>query len=176
MFGTPGHGALHRSAVRPRSRWWLPLVIAALVAATGGVAEAYWTSAGPAPGHGSGTSGTTQTLVLSPGVPSRSLQPGGTADVVLTISNPNPEIVQLASIDLDPTRAASGFAVDAAHASCDTRVLAHSSRTTGWTIPARSDSVDGTSTVVLADALSMAGDAADSCQGAEFEVHLVASS
>lgn len=176
MLGKRGPVALPRTAARLRSRWWLSVALAGLVTAAAGAASAYWTGSGPAPGSGSGATGTTQALVLSPGVPSGSLQPGGTADVVLTISNPNAEIVQLASISLDPTRAASGFAIDAAHASCDTGVLAHATRTTGWTVPARSGSVDGTLAVVLTDALSMADDAADSCQGAEFGVQLVAGS
>lgn len=176
MLGKLGHLALHRNARRPRSRWWLSVALAGLFTVTAGAAGAYWTGSGPVPGSGSGTTGTTQALLLSPGAPSGSLRPDGTADVVLTISNPNPEIVQLGSISLDPTQGASGFAVDAAHASCDTGVLALATRTTGWTVPARSGSVDGTLAVVLTDALAMADEAADSCQGAEFEVHLVAGS
>jgi hypothetical protein len=172
MLGTPGHRALHRPDRRaaPRLRWWLPVALVPLVAATGGVADAYWTGTGGA--AGSGVTGTSASLVVTPGTPSAQLRPGGTSNVVLTITNPNEESVSVASLTLDATRAAAGLSVDAAHADCDTGALTYTADSTGWTVPGRTGSVDGSLAVVLVDAMAMSADAADSCQGAQFGVHL----
>lgn len=167
MFGRSG-------SVVPGSRWWLALVLAGVVAFTVQAADAYWTSAGSGPGAGS--TGTTLPLALSPGTPTTMLRPGGDADIVLTVSNPNPEPVHLASFTLDLSQGVSGLTVDFAHSGCDTSTLSYLPQTSGWTVQARIGSVDGRLDVVLVDSISMGSDAADACQGAQFGVHLQAGS
>lgn len=167
MFGRSG-------SVMPRSRWWLACALAVVVAFSVEAADAFWTSTGSA--SGSGSTGTTSALTLSPGTPSKMLRPGGPADVALTISNPNPEPAHLASLALDSSPGTSGLTVDPAHSGCDTSTLSFVTQTSGWSVPARTGSVDGSLDVVLADAISMGSDAPDACQGAQFGVQLRASS
>lgn len=174
MYGSTFRAAPSGRHAAHRSRWWLPLVLAALMAATMGSAQAYW--AGSGTGSASGSSGTQVPLVMSPGTPSTALRPAGESDVVLTISNPDTSPASLTSIALDTTQGAAGLSVDAAHSSCDTSAVTYATQTGAWTVPARSGSVDGSLDVVLTDAIAMDVDAADACQGAELTVHLVASS
>jgi hypothetical protein len=145
-------------------------VLGVLVVATGQAASAHWSSSGDT--ASSGATGAGLPLVVAPGSPSTSLRPGGTADVVLTISNPNSAAVYVASLALDPDEGASGMSVDSAHLTCDTIALTFVAQTTGWTVAARSGSTDGTATIVLTGAISLSDAAADSCQGAQFDVHL----
>jgi hypothetical protein len=171
MSGTPNGSPRHRGrGTRRRSARWVPLMLGVLVVATGQTASAYWSGSGDT--AGSGATGAGLPLVMAPASTSTSLRPGGTADVVLTISNPNTADVHVATLALDTTQGASGMSVDAAHLSCDTSTLTFVTQTTGWTVPARSGSVDGTVTIVLGGAISLSDAAADSCQGAQFDVHL----
>jgi len=138
----------------------------------GGVTYAYWRGSGA--GSGSATTGTTTAVTLSPGTPSASLYPGGTANVVLTISNPNVSLVQIGSLTLDTTRGqgSSGFSVDAGHSACLAPALTFTSQTNGglgWTVAA-----SGNLQVTLSGTLSMGLNSASNCQGATFTVFLSA--
>ena len=174
MFGKHGPDAMHRRTTRTRSRWGLVVVLSALVVVTTQSAEAYWTSTGTT--TGSGATGTSLPLTMAPGAPSTQLRPGGAAGVAVTISNPNPEPVHLASMVLDASQGTGGFSLDPAHSTCDTTALAFAGQFAGWMVPARSGTEDGTVDVVLDGAITMAVDAAGSCQGARFTVHLMAGS
>ena len=137
-----------------------------MVGATG-VGFAYWTRSGA--GSGSGTTGTTQAVTLTPGSASNQLYPGGTSAVAVTVTNPNPGAVKVGSLSLDTTQGTAGFAVDG-HTGCGVTTLSFTTQTNGgagWTIPA-----SGSSVLSLANSLSMSTDAANACQGASFTVYL----
>lgn len=141
----------------------------------GGVAYATWTAGGS--GTGTAGTGTTTALTLTPGTPSAGLYPGGQADVVLTISNPNESPIRVMSLGLDTGQGTGGFAVDAGHSGCSVTALGYTTQTNGgagWTVPAKVGGTNGTLPVTLTNALSMATNAANACQGATLTVYLAA--
>lgn len=162
-----------RSWSRRTRRFVLALLVVATLA-TGVAANAYWGS--PGTGTGAAATGTTSDVQLSPASPTADLYPGGTTGVILTLTNPNPRAVRVASLGLDTTRGTDGFGVDAAHVGCaPLSVLALTASTNGgagWDVPARVGTVDGDVAVTLPGALAMSTDAADACQGATFTVYL----
>ncbi|AGL14071.1 hypothetical protein [Actinoplanes sp. N902-109] len=140
--------------------------LAALLAS--GAAYGYWSSAGT--GSGAARSGTAVALTLSPGAPASQLYPGSSADVAVTIANPNTFPVRVERIYLDSTQGSTGFSVDSAHSGCPVGALSFTTQTnggTGWTV-ATAGSLD----VHLTGALTMATTAANTCQGATFRVYL----
>lgn len=151
-------------------------VLALVVVPVGGIAVAYWGGTGG--GTGTSSTGTVVAVSLTAGTPTAGLRPGGTADIVLTASNPNTSPVRISSLALDTTRGTGGFAVDAGHSGCSVAALSYTTQTnggSGWTIPARVGLVNGTLGVTLTNALGMSSAAANACQGATFTVYLVAS-
>jgi len=155
----------------------LTLLAVALIGCLGGGALAYWGGGGA--GGGTGSSGEVVAVTLSPATPAADLYPGGSADVVLTVTNPNAAEVRLGSLALDISRGTGGFAVDAGHATCGVASLSYSTQTNsanGWTVPGRVGGVNGSRSVTLTDALSMSAGAANACQGAQFTVYLAAGS
>jgi hypothetical protein len=143
------------------------VLVTALILAGG--AAAYFTSTGS--GTASATASSAgQPVTISAGTPSGQLYPGGSGDVVATVSNPNPAAVRINSLALDPSQGTNGFAVDSGHSACDTSVLAFTTQTNGgngWTAPA-----GGNLPITLAGAVSMGAGAANACQGATFTVYL----
>jgi hypothetical protein len=144
----------------------LLLIVACVVVAvaTGREIYAYWGGFGG--GTGSGAAGTTLTVTLTPGTPTTPLRPGGQANVVLSVSNPNAFAVRIGSLALD-----TGGITVAGHAGCDVATLTFTPQNPvgGWTIPA-----NGTLPVTLTDALAMGINTANQCQGASFTVYLAA--
>lgn len=150
-------------------------LLAILALPVGGAAFAYWSGSGG--GAGSGTTGSTVAVTLSPGTPAADLHPGGTANVELAVSNPNAFPVQIGSLALDTSQGTLGFAVDAGHSGCTVSTLGFTTQTNdgvGWTVPAKVGAVDGTLSVTLTNALTMGEDAANACQGASSTVYLAA--
>ena len=150
-------------------------LVVILAMAVGGLAYAVWTNAGS--GTGSGTTGTTVAVTLSPGTPSAALYPGGQANVVLTVTNPNAAAVHIASLALATGQGTGGFAVDAGHSGCAVSTLSFSTQTNGgvgWTVPGKVGAVNGTLPVTLANTLAMGTNAANACQAASFTVYLTA--
>lgn len=144
-----------------------------VVLATGGATFAFWSGTGH--GEDSGSTGTNVAVVLGPGTPVADLYPGGTTDVVLTVDNPNPAPVTIASLTLDETSGDGGFEVDAAHSACAVSALGFTSPTEpsdGWVVPGRSGTVHGSRSITLPDSLAMDLDAANACQGATITVYL----
>lgn len=137
-----------------------------------GGALAYWT--GLASGSAAATAATALAVTLTPAAPATRLYPGGTSDVSLRITNPNPFTVRIASLALDSASGTAGYGVDAPHSGCALSTLIFTTQTTGWTVPARVGAADGSLDVSLAGALAMSGTAASACQGASFIVYLVA--
>ncbi len=150
------------------------LGLAALLLA-GGAAEAFW--GGSATGSGAAGSGTNVAVVLSPGSPATSLVPGATADVVLTVSNPNASRLRIGSLSLDTGQGTGGYTVDGGHSGCSLSALSFTNQSNGgagWTVPGKVGAVDGTLSVTLAGAVAMDTAADNACQGASFDVYLAA--
>jgi hypothetical protein len=164
------------AASRPRRLGLLAVPsIAALLLCAGAVA--YWSA--PGAGSATGTLADQQPLALSAGTPTALLYPGASADVAVTITNPNTSAVHLSALALDTSQGSGGFAVDAAHSGCELAALnftTQSNSSAGWTVPARVGSSEGSLSLDLAGALSMSAAAANACQGASFTIFLKASS
>ncbi|MDQ1536941.1 MAG: hypothetical protein QOE58_1334 [Actinomycetota bacterium] len=157
-------------------RLFLTCLLVVLAVATGGVANAYWSNTGS--GTGTGTSGTTVAVTLTPGSATASLYPGGTSNVVLSVSNPNLSTVFITSLALDTSQGTSGYAVDGGHSGCSLAALTYTTATNGgagWTVPAKVGAVNGTLAITLTTPLAMGAAAANACQGASFTVYLAAS-
>lgn len=162
---------------KPSRRSRAVLLSAVIAAALGGIANAYWQGSGS--GHAEGTTAATVAVILSPGSPTRTLYPGGQADVVLTVSNPNESPLHVGTLSLDTSQGSAGFAVDAAHSACPPTTLSFSTQTdngAGWSVPARSGATNGMLPVTLTNALTMDVGAENACQGASFTIYLLAGS
>lgn len=145
----------------PGSRRVKLLLVFVVALATVGGAMAYFTSVGQ--GSGTATSGTVTAITLSAGTPAGALYPGGTADVAISVSNPNPISLHIPSLELAP----GGISSD--KAGCDVAKVHFAQQDnggSGWDAPA------GGSTIAPSPMISMDADAANACQGATFAVHL----
>ena len=166
----------NRLVRRPRSwRVLLGVALAAAALTVGALASAFWAAYGQ--GGGTARTETAVAVTLSPGTPATPLYPAGSADVVLTIANPNAASVHIGSLALDATVGAGGFATDPGHPGCSPATLTFTTATNagaGWTVPGAVDGSDGALPTTLTGALSMGIDAADACQGALFTVFLTA--
>jgi len=149
------------------------LVILSLT--VGGTAYGYWKAGGS--GAGSGATETNVAVTLTPGTPTAALYPGGQANVLLTVVNPNLSPVFIGSVALDAGQGTGGFAVDAGHSGCAVAALSFTTQNNsgaGWTVPARVGAVNGTLAITLTNALAMGLGAANACQGATSSVYLAA--
>ncbi|MDQ0922324.1 hypothetical protein QF038_000832 [Pseudarthrobacter sp. W1I19] len=139
---------------------------AGLIAAGAGTAYAYWSSAGT--GSGSAAAGTMQAISVDALVagdgPGATLVPGGTADVVLRLTNPNPYAVQVYRVS--PSGPATA---DPAHSGCTTTGVTF----TGAAAPLAPATFVGANSSTL---LTLPGSAAmdttslAACQGATFHL------
>jgi hypothetical protein len=154
----------------------LTSLLVVVAAPIGGAANAYWSGSGG--GAGSGTSGAAVAVTLSPGTPAATLYPGGQANVVLTVSNPNANPVRIGSLSLDTSQGlGTGFAVDSGHSGCAVSTLSFTTQTNagaGWVVPAKVLAVNGTLPITLTNALALGVGAANACQGATYTVYLTA--
>jgi hypothetical protein len=160
---------------RPLVRVLLTSLLVVLAMAGGGVANALWSQSGNGPG--SATTGTAVAVTLSPGTPAADLFPGGQANVVLTVSNPNASPLHIGSLSLDSGQGTDGFSVDVDHSGCGLATLSFTPQDNsgaGWSVPARVGDVNGTLPVTLTNALSMSLSASNACQGATTAVYLSA--
>ena len=165
-------------AVNRRIAGTVAMIIAIVVVAVGGagIAYAYWSAGGA--GAGSGAAGTTIPITLSSGTPTATLLPGGQSGVVLTMTNSNPATVHISSLALDTSQGAGGFSVDSGHSGCTLSTLSFTTQTnggSGWSVPGKVGSTNGTLSVTLANGLSMSLSAVNACQGATFTVYLLGS-
>lgn len=146
------------------ARRLVPVLAGVLVAAVaGGSAVAYYTSSG----HGSApaTAGTVSDITLSDGTPATALYPGRSADVAISVTNPNTIKVRIPSLELD----SGGITVDGGHSGCDTSKLHYTTQDGGGS---GYEVSPGTHPLDLSNAIAMDADAASACQGATFTVHL----
>lgn len=154
-------------------RMLLSAVAALLTVLLAGTALAYWSGTGSGSSTGSTGAGNLD-LTLSPGTASNALVPGATADVAVTLGNPNPNPVHVGSLSLDTSQGNAGFGVDSGHSGCGLGALHLTPSATGLTVPGRSGGTDGRLAVTLAGALAMDATADNACQGAAFRVYLTA--
>jgi hypothetical protein len=156
-----------------RGHWVFGAVVVALSVVTGSsAAYAYWTATGSGGGGASSSAG--HNLVISAGSAAASLYPGGSGQIVLTITNSNDSIAHVNSLALDTASGSGGFAVDSGHSACTTALaaLTYTTQSAGYDVPAH-----GSLPVTLpAAALTMGLGAASVCQGATFTVYLKVSS
>jgi len=150
-------------------RWLLGPVVAFVVIVGGATASGYWSSAGG--GSGSARTGTSASVTLGPGTPSRDLFPGGTGDVAVSVTNSNSFAVHIGTLELGT----GGYSVDPGHPGCPPEVLTFTAQNnggSGWTVPA------GTfgASLHLSNAVTMSIGAPTACQGTVFGVHLVGTS
>ena len=113
-------------------------------------------------------------MTLEAGPPTAYLYPGTSADVAVTITNPNAFRVHIPSLVLDTGAGDGGFDVDGGHSGCDASALSYTTQDNsgdGWFVPGTNDPPAELS-LDLADAISLDTSAANGCQGATFTVYL----
>jgi hypothetical protein len=150
--------------------------VAVLAVLAGGSASAYWTSTGAGSGAAA-IATTTDELTLTPATPTAQLAPGATANVVLTMYNPNTFAVHVGSLSLDTSHGTGGFDVDGDHLACAVTALSFTTQTgggSGWTVGPKAAGADGSLAITLTNSLTMNANAASACQNASFIVYLVA--
>jgi hypothetical protein len=158
-----------KATLKSRKARFAAVFAAALVVACG--ALAYFTSAGS--GSGTGTAGTAQAVTISAGTPTAELYPGGSADVAISISNPNAFTVHIDKLTLDSGVGSGGFLATGGTGTCTNPDLSFPDNTNGgagWDVPPASHGFD------LTGAISMGAGADNGCQGASFTVYLQAAS
>ncbi|MET3904227.1 hypothetical protein [Paenarthrobacter sp. 4246] len=153
----PTHGRLARTAVA---------TVALCILGGAGSAYAYWAAAGT--GSGSASNGTMQAVTVDALVPGdtsqTSLVPGGTADVLLRASNPNPHAVTVYGF------AANGpVTADAAHPGCTTTGVSFTPPPVPLSPPLI---IQPNSSILLTlqGAAGMSTTSVSACQGAQFTV------
>ena len=152
---------------RPRRRLALILVLGAACAIvlgiTGGAASAHWSSSGS--GSGPASTGTLQPVTVAAFVggdtPSSTLYPGGTADVILRVNNPNAYGVTLVAVSGN-----GSITPDVGHPGCTTTGVSFTNQS-GLSSPI---GASGTTLVQLPNAASMDSTSSNGCQGATFTV------
>lgn len=154
---TPSTGRLARTAAA---------TVALCLLGGAGSAYAYWATTGA--GSGAATNGTMQTVTVDALVPGDTLQtslvPGGTADVILRASNPNPHPVTIYGVSGN-----GPVTADAAHSGCTTTGVTFTPPAVPLaptvTIPANSSIL-----LTLQGAAKMDATSLSACQGAQFGV------
>ncbi|MFF2344718.1 hypothetical protein [Pseudarthrobacter sp. NPDC058119] len=141
-----------------------------LVTAGAGTAYAFWSGTGA--GSGSAAAGTMQAVTVDALVasdnPKAALYPGGSADVVLRLTNPNPYSVQVYSVTGNgPARA------DAAHPGCTTTGVRFTGTAAPLT-PATSVAANSSALITLPGAATMDTTSLAACQGATFSIPVTA--
>lgn len=150
-----------------RGRGIKAVALAGLLATAGaGTAYAYWTGTGS--GSGSATAGTMQAVTIDVLVagdnPKTALIPGGSADVVLRLTNPNPYPVQVYNVTANGPAAA-----DAAHPGCATTGVSFRAPAAPLS-PATYVAANSTALITLPGAAAMDTTSLPACQGASFSL------
>lgn len=131
-------------------------------------ASAYFRAIGL--GDGSGDTGASALVTLTPGTVSPGLYPGAAAEVATVAVNPDDVPARIASLALDPSQGSNGFAVDAGHAGCPLTTFSFPTQTnggSGWTVPP-----NGSLAISLPAAVAATTATANACQGATLTVYL----
>ena len=119
-----------------------------------------------ASGSGTSTAGAPDPVTITAGSPTSELYPGGSADVAISISNPNSFTVHVIKLALDDTQGTDGFDGGAGCTNPDLSFPDNTNGGPGWDVPPGAHNLD------LTDAISMGANADNGCQGATFTVYL----
>lgn len=154
---TPAPGRLARTAAA---------TVALCVLGGAGSAYAYWSATGL--GNGASVNGTMQNVTVDALVPGDTLQsslvPGGTADVLLRATNPNPHPVTIYGI------AANGpISADTSHNGCTTTGVTFTPPAAPLNPPI-TIAANTSILVTLQGAASMGATSVSACQGAQFAI------
>lgn len=124
------------------------------------VASAQWVADGS--GTGRAQAGSLSGLSITPGMPVGLLFPGGSGDVAATITNTNDQAVEVTAI-------IGNGAVTSDDVACESvgHGVTFTDQAGTWIVPA-----NGSLDVNLVDAVQMAADAPNECQGVTFSVPL----
>ncbi len=148
-------------------------IVAFAISAGAGAAFAYFSATGSGSGSANVGSMKSVTIAATVGTPTSLLVPGGSADVVFSVTNPNSFPVSLATVTL---KSGGTITPDSGHASCTTTdskpVVTLSVPTADLPVPIPANS---TTPVDLAGAATMDIAATSNCQGASFTVPVVIS-
>ncbi|HWS38189.1 MAG TPA: hypothetical protein VN408_36315 [Actinoplanes sp.] len=154
---------------KSRGRSMVAVVVAGVLAATGGTAWAMWRLSG------SGTSTTTAASTIDLKIvarprPDTPLFPGARTDLMVTVENPNPFPVRVTLVHIGT----GPITADAAHrdAGCVTTGISPTKGAKGVSWPVGAGSSER---FLLRDALQMRDDSDSACQGATFSIPLTAS-
>ncbi|MBR7744150.1 hypothetical protein KC207_12720 [Phycicoccus sp. BSK3Z-2] len=167
LIASPRRAPRPRKDGRPSRCGSRGLVVAAVVTVgsvlAGGSAFAWWSTTGA--GSGDGTVGAPVALTTTASVASgAALVPGGSAPLVLTVTNPNPTSVLVTAVRLDGSRP---VAVSGAVGACTAPPVTVDAATSS-SVPA-----GGTVTLTLPDAVALGAGAPSGCQGASLTVPVV---
>ena len=162
---------VHLARRLSRIHWLCAVAVAGAVALGSGIAYASWSTSGSASGSAANDTMKTVTVAafVSGDTPTAALIPGGSADVILRINNPNAYSVRVYSINAN-----GPITADARHAGCTT---------TGVTFTAPATPVSPTVTVPanttllihLPGAARMSTASQSFCQGATFQIPVTVS-
>jgi hypothetical protein len=148
------------------------VVVVAVAATVLGTVAAFGFFVHDGAGTASGTAGTPQavTLVAATGTPSSDLYPGATADLAVTLDNPNSFAVTLVGVAQNGTVTPVGGTEPG---------TACSTANTGVTVPTQSSlsvtvAAGSGVTIHIANGASMSTASASGCQGATFRIPLTA--
>ncbi|MHB8594113.1 MAG: hypothetical protein ACYDB3_07225 [Acidimicrobiales bacterium] len=140
----------------------LAATTALVVGFGGGAALAYFTGSGAGSGSASTGALAPVTVAAATGTPGTSLLPGGSGDVILDVTNPNPYPVTLIDV-----MGNGNITADAPNSSCTTTgVTFHDQTGLSVDIPGNG----AVTPVDLSGAASMGTTSLSACQGAEFSV------
>lgn len=139
----------------------LAVAVAVTSLAGTGIAYAYWESGGTGTGSAQTATMTISAAALSGESPNSTLFPGGTADAILKIQNPNGFPVQVVGITAGGTPQAGN--------GCSPTGVTFTSPAT-YTDPQFSLPANQTTVLHLAGAMSMSTSSASTCQGQTFSL------
>ena len=158
----------HRAPARLGLRGPAALAVLGTCAVMGtGVAAAYWTAGGEGSGSVQAGTATAFTTVTAAASTTSLLYPGGSADLTMTVRNPNPYPITVSGVSANGAVTAAGGI-----GTCTTTGVALTTPTAGlpFTVAARSGGTDGSLTVVLTAATAMSSASENGCQSAAFTV------
>lgn len=143
----------------------LTLVPLLAIVALGSVAFAYWSSTGAGNGSASVAGAPAAITVATNGTAGALLQPGGTGDLVVSVSNPNPYSIQITAITGTGTVTAGGGIGSCSATGVSVLVPAGD-------LPITVLANAAATRFTLASAVSMSTASESGCQGATFTIGL----
>jgi hypothetical protein len=139
------------------------VLVAAVTAATVGIAVAAWSTSGSGTGYAKASSSSALTLSDATASTTADLYPGATGTVKIKVTNPNPFPVRITQV----AQTTGGSITSDKGAACNASTGVSFSTRTGLTLDLAANSTD---TFTLANAVSMSNASDNSCQGAVFSI------